>query len=372
MPNVEPQILRWARETSGLELQDAAVKLGIKDARGISGPDRLAALENGLKEPTRTMLVKMAKHYRRPLVTFYLSEIPRKGDRGEDFRTLPEPASGIQSGLIDAVVRDIYVRQDLLRSCLEVAGMAKPLSFISSFEIQNNKATVASVVNSIKTTLNFSLEKFREQNQISNAFRYFRSLTEANGIFVLLVDNLGNYHSKISVESFRGFALADKVAPFIVINSNDHSAAWSFTLAHELAHLWIGATGLSAGSTEKQVEQFCNDVASDLLLPIQDLEMLNCTDSFPLQLAVQQISQFAKHRNVSSTMVAYKLHKARKISYSRYKQLEDFYFQSLNGDENMGENSKKKSGPNYYTVRKHRRVYDKICRHLGIHNYIFS
>src|SRR3546814_17037769 len=64
------------------------------------------------------------------------------------------------------------------------------------------------------------------------------------------------------IDAFRGFALADPIAPFVVINDRDAKTAWSFTLLHEVAHLWIGATGVSGGHFEGSTEQFCNDVAS--------------------------------------------------------------------------------------------------------------
>lgn len=66
MPKVNPSILRWARETAGLTLEDAAEKVGLAEARGVAGSDRLAMLEAGDSEPTRPMLVKMAAQYRRP------------------------------------------------------------------------------------------------------------------------------------------------------------------------------------------------------------------------------------------------------------------------------------------------------------------
>jgi len=90
MPKVSHEILSWARETAGLSLGEAVDKLGILPRSGVSAVDRLAAIEAGKVEPTRPLLLKMAHHYRRPLVTFYMSAPPRKGDRGEDFRNVPD------------------------------------------------------------------------------------------------------------------------------------------------------------------------------------------------------------------------------------------------------------------------------------------
>ena len=74
MPQVNPDILRWARETAGLTLEEACKKLRIQEARGLSSEERLQSLETGNTEPSRPMLLKMAKHYRRPLIVFYMEK----------------------------------------------------------------------------------------------------------------------------------------------------------------------------------------------------------------------------------------------------------------------------------------------------------
>lgn len=111
---IRPEILTWARKTAGLSLDDAARVVGLKTARGETGAERLAKLESGDSEPSRTLLEKMAKTYRRPLLVFYLSQPPKTGDRGHDFRTLPGKER--YNPDLDALIRDIKGRQDLVRS----------------------------------------------------------------------------------------------------------------------------------------------------------------------------------------------------------------------------------------------------------------
>jgi Zn-dependent peptidase ImmA (M78 family) len=353
MPNVNPSSLRWARETAGLTPEEAVQKLDINEARGVAASDRLDALESGDEQPTRTMLVKMAKQYRRPLLTFYLRDIPSRGDRGEDFRTLPEPVRQTEAGWVDAVVRDIRARQALVRSSLEAAGEAQRLDFIGSMTRGDG---VAAVVTSIEQTLSFDRDAFRRKAQLQGSFAYLRALTEAVGIFVILVDNLGSWHTTISVETFRGFALADDVAPFVAVNANDSPGAWSFTLVHELAHLWIGATGVSGGTAERAIEKFCNDVAGEFLLPRNEIVGLEVNEETPLDSAMERITEFAQAKNISSTMVAYKLHRAGAFSFERFQQIKAEYRQFfLARKAAEKENSaEKEGGPTYYVVRKHR------------------
>jgi len=93
MPRVNPDILRWARETAGLDFAGAASRIGLRTARGLSPEERLLAMESGEEQPTRPLLLKMSKKYRRPLVVFYLAEIPPTGNRGDDFRLVPSASA---------------------------------------------------------------------------------------------------------------------------------------------------------------------------------------------------------------------------------------------------------------------------------------
>ncbi len=115
MPHVNPQILVWARETAGYDLSVAAKKLLLTHSKIASAEEKLAAYENGGKVPSRPMLLKMSKQYRRPLLTFYLEAPPTRADRGEDFRTLPNAVDPSQNAIVDALVRNIKARQEIVR-----------------------------------------------------------------------------------------------------------------------------------------------------------------------------------------------------------------------------------------------------------------
>ena len=112
-----------------------------------------------------------------------------------------------------------------------------------------------------------------------------------------------NSHRKLDVDEFRGFTLADKYAPLIFINAADSKAAQMFTLVHELAHLWLGESGISdieAGRIpDKKNEEWCNKVAAELLMPISATR-----EAFQKETPVrEEIQRLAKLFKVSSLVV---------------------------------------------------------------------
>ena len=135
MPKVNPAIMVWARKTAGLTQEEAARKLGFKDSSRSSAVEKLAYIERGQKEPSRPRLVNMAKQYRRPLLTFYLSKPPQPGKRGVDFRTLPNDYSASDEALLDALIREIRARHSMVRAVLEDEDEAEP--FVGSHRIED-------------------------------------------------------------------------------------------------------------------------------------------------------------------------------------------------------------------------------------------
>lgn len=350
MPKINSDILRWARETAGLTHDEAAKKLKLGEARGVTGIERLKALESGT-EPTRPMLVKMAKKYRRPLLTFYMSAPPRKGDRGQDFRTLPPDHSDTDDALLDALIRDVQARQSLIRVAWEDEEDVEPLPFVGSVKIEDG---LPAILNSLREITQIELTTFREQPNPEKAFAFLRSKVEAAGVFVLLIGDLGSYHTKISLETFRGFALADNIAPFIVINTQDSKAAWSFTLLHELAHICLGQTGISGSRVEKEIEKFCNDVAGAFLLSSEELIEIDISEN--RKETESAISKFAGARNLSSSMVAYKLFRNGSIDQDTWLRLHKTFKELWSEGQSAKRRAakKKKGGPNYYVGKRYR------------------
>jgi Zn-dependent peptidase ImmA (M78 family) len=341
-------ILRGARETAGLSLEDAAHAIDLKTARGQSGAERLGALENGAEEPPRGLLVKMAQAYRRPLLVFYLHAPPKMGDRGQDFRTLHRPEH--YNPELDALIRDIKGRQGLIKSMLEDAE-SEPLGFVGS---ANPEIPVPILAKRMAGHLQLRLSDFRAEKDADDAFGYLRGKIEGAGVFVLLLGNLGSHHTNIPVEIFRGFAISDQIAPLIVINDQDARSAWSFTALHELAHLWLGNTGISGMDAGVNIEQYCNDVAGEILVPAA--ELVGFRNRMTFKTAVEEISAFAEQRRVSRAMVSYKLLRTGFIDRPMWSELSaHFHEQWLAFKERQANKLRAaEGGPSYYVVRRHR------------------
>ena len=218
----------------------------------------------------------MSTQYKRPLITFYLSRPPAKINRGADFRTQRRERLPQTEGQLDALVRDIRARQSMVRATLEDEDEAEVLPFIGAHKIEDGQEKV---LNTLRTQIRFDAQRYRAEPNASAAFDLLRRGAENSGVFVLLKGDLGNYVSAIDTTVFRGFSIADDIAPFIVINDQDARPAWSFTLLHEAVHLLLGQTGLSGEYEDNAVERFCDDVAGDLLLPSSLLSHLALEDA---------------------------------------------------------------------------------------------
>jgi len=135
MPAVNKDILIWARNSAGLSLEAAAKAIDLNDAYGKSGAERLAEFENGIGEPSRPLLLRMSKAYRRSLLVFYLAAPPPTGDRGDDFRRLPGAEPPLYNAFVDALIRDVRGRQSIIKAIQEEAEVPR-LRFVGSVNME--------------------------------------------------------------------------------------------------------------------------------------------------------------------------------------------------------------------------------------------
>lgn len=264
-------VLRWAREETGLTPEQAAARARIRDhkRRCLAGADRLLLWESGTEGPTLGELETIAKAYRRPILTFFMPEPPRHETNLNDFRTLGDRPVRRSTPEFSAFVRQIEGLQREVSALVE-AETGHPIPFVASASRGMNPSLLA---DEMRSTIQFAFEAQVRARTSQELFRVIRQKLADAGVFVLRQADLGSHHSKISVEEFRGLAISDRYAPFIVVNPDDATSALLFTLIHELTHLWLGQSGISNLSAvevpqdHQSLEVYCNRVAAEFLVP---------------------------------------------------------------------------------------------------------
>ncbi len=358
-------MLKWAREAAVLPLDDAARKIGLQSTKTATGADKLARLESGEKAPSYKQLTSMANAYHRPLITFYLGKPPVIEDKGGDYRKLPADFSRAENALLEALIRDVKARQGMIRSLLEDEEEAQPLPIVASLAKQDG---VPAVTAAIQAQMDITLEGIKQCPDKGAVFNFVRAKAEAAGFFVLLAGDLGSHHSDISVEIFRGYAIADPIAPFIVINDNDSKGAWTFTLLHEIAHILLGEEGVSNTWTENQVEKFCNEVAASLLVNMAELTELGISQKSAREDMLATIRHFSATRNLSNTFVAYNLYKAGCLSWGQYEDLSKEFREQWQARKQVAKKTSQGGGPPYHLIKRHRlggAITDFVSRMMG-------
>lgn len=346
MLKVNGKMLTWAREDCGLSLEDAALKLGYKDSKQSSAAEKLLHVEK-TGEISKSAFTKAQTTYRKPVLTYYLNEPPIPTSVGEDFRTPESAGDPRQNNIVKAILSNVVARQSMIKELLVTEDEVQHLKFIGSLNMSMEPETAAT---KIRELFDITLTEYRKGTDYGRSFNYLRKKIEAKGIFVLIKGNLGNYHSDVEVGTFRGFAISDEIAPFIVINHQEAKSSRAYTLVHELTHVLLGKTGISADVGEDKVERFCDRVASLVLLSDHELKYFSPATELFSQLS-KDISDFALAKKVSSTQVAYRLFQLHKITSSAYRKLCKFYYEQWLSSK-KAERNKDDGGPNQNVIKK--------------------
>ncbi len=172
----------------------------------------------------------------------------------------------------------------------------------------------------MRRVLGFDLDARRECPSWTEALRLFIAQADEMGVLVMVSGVVGsNNHRKLDPEEFRGFALSDDLAPLVFINGADTRAAQMFTLAHELAHLWLGESALTdvgpASVPTQRIEVWCNRVAAELLVPLAVLR-----DEQGPGDPISQVPALARRFKVSTLVILRRLLDARRLSRDAFER----------------------------------------------------
>src|SRR6266567_4000267 len=308
---LQPKVLRWARDRARLDEPALAKKVGV-------GVERVKEWER-TGQLTLTQAKKLAHVTHTPEGHLYLQQPPDDKLPIPDFRTVGnQPVRRPSPDLLETVFI-MQRRQAWMRDFLIEEGEDQ-LPFVGSATVNGSPENVAA---NIRQALGVALGWADEETTWTEALMHLRQRIEGVGILIAINGVVGNnVHRKLDPDEFQGFALCDSYAPLVFVNGADFKAAQMFTLAHELAHLWVGQEGVSSleglQPSPSAVEQFCNAVAAEFLVPGSDLKQY-----WPAAQQADEPYQYLAGRFKVSALVAAR--RALDLGLASRKQFFDFY-----------------------------------------------
>ena len=258
---VSPEMLTWACERAGYDVEHFSQKV----------PQLNSWIKNE-RHPTLKQLEKLAHITHTPFGYLFLPDPPEETLPVPDYRTVTGTSQNRPSPNLLDTIYAMQHRQDWFREFLIEEGM-EPLPFVASARLSDEPENVGHEMRKILGLGNRWAAKIRTWE---SSVGELRRLIEELGVMAVINGIVGNNTSRrLDVNEFRGFALTDPYAPLIFVNGSDTRSAQMFTLAHELAHIWLGKKGLSGFEMllpgETDVEKWCNQTASEFLVPTQEL-----------------------------------------------------------------------------------------------------
>ena len=303
--NVKPSLIAWARERAGLESADLAHRF-----------PKLEAWEAGETLPTLKQVEDFAHAVHVPVGYLFLPTPPDESLPIPDFRTMAgRPVRRASPDLLDT----IYMAQERQDWYREFALMTREpeAHFVGSL---TTKTPVPKAAAAMAEVLGFDLAARADCSTWEEALRLFIGQAERVGVLVMVSGVvLSNNRRRLDPREFRGFALADDRAPLVFINGADTKAGQMFTLAHELAHLWLGASALSNASAEttngrQKEEIWCNAVAAELLVPLVEVRV----ELLPGEELDKTLQRLARRFKVSTLVILRRLLDAGVLKRSEF------------------------------------------------------
>jgi len=293
---VRPELLDWARERAGLSVDAIVQRL-----------PKFEQWESRKVQPTLRQLEQFARLTYTPIGYLFLPEPPVERLPIPDFRTVADTGVARPSPDLLDTVYTCQQRQEWFRDYARSEGH-DPVAIIGQATIDVDIEMVAA---NMRAALGFDLADRRRMPTWTDALRRFIEQAEALGVLVMVNGVVGNNNRrKLSPVEFRGFALVDALAPLIFINGADTKNGQMFTVAHELAHIWLGQSALSDATAATvpahRVERWCNQVAAEFLVPLAALrpEIRRGSD------AAEECNRLARVFKVSSLVILRRMHDA--------------------------------------------------------------
>lgn len=310
---ISPSVLEWARERSGMSFDTLSKRF-----------KRYSAWLDGNGGPTFNQIEALANILNLPMGMLFLPEPPEEKLPLPDFRRMAGGEMERPSPELIDTIHTCQHRQRWYRDYL-ASSSADILSFVGSAAVGDQPTVVAG---QIRTALKLEVGSRSEVTNWGDFLRQFIERARAAGILVMVNGVVGNNtHRRLNPREFRGFAISDPFTPLIFVNGADTKAGQIFTLAHELAHIWIGRGGVSNSaaddlpediSPDQDIERFCNAVAAEVLVPISQLTTMHVPSDIDLAKTL-----IARIFRVSTLVALRRLKDLGRLSYEDFQEAYD-------------------------------------------------
>lgn len=294
-----PQVLRWARTSAGLEIEQAAAVTQAQSTQ-------ILAWESGSAKPTYAELEKLARAYHRTAATLLLSDPASDTPMPVDFRS----AAGVAPTLSPPTLVVIRRVGWLLDQLNEIDWPLNRTLAVGSIKSTADPEVVGA---SIRAAVGVDINVQLSWNEDYEALRSWRRAIEKQGIPV--------FQLSMATEEIRGFSIGEGSRSVIAVASGDFVRARIFTIFHEFTHLLLGTGAMCIPErglrrTNIDAERFCNAVAGAALVPKADLQRHEFVRSIDPYVPPddRDLDRLGKQFHVSRPVMLYRLHEAELIS----------------------------------------------------------
>jgi len=313
---VTPHLLKWARERWNYSIETIATKINV-NSDVVEAWER----EEGEVRPTFHQAQILAKKLHIPFGYLFLSKPPEDDLPLPDLRTIKNKDLLQPSPNFIDILYDAFRKQEWYHDYLEEDDYP-PLPFVGKYDLEDEpKAIAVDIANTLGIDDGLRETCTDWKQFLSELIRR----SEKAHILVMRSGIVGsNTYRLLDVQEFRGFAISDNLAPLIFINDNDYKTAQIFTLVHELAHLWIASSGISnpdyrSKAQSNIIDQFCNRVAAEVLVPIEDF-IVRWGAFISLQ---RNLEKLARHYKVSTFVILRRAYDSDMVNSQQFEQLYD-------------------------------------------------
>jgi len=333
---VNPKVLKWARETAGLEVDEVVKKIKRKRVTA----ETVLSWECGDSSPTYAQLERLAYEiYKRPLALFFFPSPPREDTPKQSFRTLPDYEICRLPARARFLIRKARVMQINLAELYDNLNPAsRQIVRDLSFTLRDSSEKI---VSQVREYLEIDLARQIRWKDSEEAFKGWREALEEHGVFV--------FKDAFRLENFSGFCLYDEQFPIIYVNNSKPINRQIFTLFHELAHLLFRTGGIDTRLEDyldflegdnRQIEIICNRFGGEFLVPGRDFNR-RIRD---IVINDESIKKLADVYHVSREVILRKLRDRNLVTQAYYDEKVQVWAQ------NSGR--RPKEGGDYYRNRK--------------------